>query len=103
MPGELNSPGMMFDGFGVTFEDKSKYIIQWARKVDGVEVVSSCIMPFHLSSVNFFAPDDVDQLSVYIGLTDFLFAETARTREDVQRPGKTFFSDSSLIPFDIFY
>lgn len=81
--------------------EKKGYMVQWATLHDEEEWILSLIEPYALSGFTFLAPEDVNELSTLIGLTDFLFSETARTRDDVQRPGRTFFLDKQLIPFDV--
>lgn len=98
---------IMFEGGGLTISDTQKalerrgYIIQWAAKTGKGDIISSMIEPYAFSEKSFLNPQDVDQLATMIGLTDFLFAESARARFEVQRPGRSYFEGSNTIPIEI--
>jgi hypothetical protein len=77
------------------------YLVQWAREKDQGTDLFSFIRPFVVSPFVFFDSRDVDELQQYFGLVDFLFAERARARIDIQRPGRAFFSDSHISPIEI--
>lgn len=77
--------------------------VLWAKQDEAGEIIFSMIRPFDLSPFNFFDSQDVQYVLFAFGLVDFLFADRARTRSDVERSGRTFFRDSHVVPFDLLW
>jgi hypothetical protein len=80
---------------------KKGYIIEWATTRDGAELIASAIVPFSVSKFCFISAEDAHELSTMIALTDFLFADAARATVDIQRAGKTWFSEAKIQPLEI--
>lgn len=80
---------------------KKGYIVEWAIQQGDQYLIASIIAPYALSKFKFLDIHDVHKLSTMIDLTDFIFAQTARARADVQRAGYVWFSKTDLKPLEM--
>jgi len=107
--GSLANPVVRYalDGAGLDLHgrtdefDKKGYVTWWAIEQDGKHLVFSWLVPFKVSQFHFIAGSDAGMVADLFGLTDYLFAETGRARDDVQLPGRIFFSEHGILPFDL--
>ena len=104
---ELVSPVLRvaFSGSGLRLEEAPDRLLARGIRVQWQEASSelsrSIFLPFDPSPYSFLQPDDVSELATLIEVTDFLFSETGRGRDDLWRAGRTFFEESKVRPFEL--
>jgi hypothetical protein len=97
----------MFEGCGLAVSEsleelkRNGVIAEIVQREDGSVVIVSQVERLNSSAHTFVEPDDVVYLSQLFGLSDFLFADTARARRDVQREGRSYFEGLTLTPFEV--
>jgi len=99
---------LLADGGFIRFNSPKKgrekdHIVEWAVEQGSDNLIASMIVPSSLSEHVFLEAHDVHRLSAMIALTDFLFADKARARADIQRTGRVWFSQSDLKPIEMFW
>lgn len=104
---------VMFEGGGITIPGCStlkdavrdlelrQHLVQWAADSPAGYVIASMIAPYALSDYAFVERGDVAELGTLIGLADFLFADSARARFDVQQAGRAFFGEAGIVPVEV--
>lgn len=107
--GSLPNPAVRYaiDGAGLHltrdpgYYKNKGYETWWAIEQGGRQLVVSLLAPFQVSPFHFVDRPHVSALTDLFGLTDFLFAETGRARNDVQIPARVFFREGRIALFDL--
>ena len=81
--------------------EQQGYIIEWAVLDADEPLIASMLKPIHLSQHAFVDPQDANEMSSMIELTDFMFSLETRNRWEVQRAGRVYFEEQTIKPLNI--